>query len=92
MIKIFTYYTDPGHGWVKVPLKLLASLGIAGKMSRYSYMRNGFGYLEEDCDASIFMNAFRVKYGIDPIIREQCAREKRSKIRSYETFNFNLGE
>ena len=89
MIKVFNYYSDPGHGWIKVPIKLIESLGITEKVSRYSYMRNGFGYLEEDCDASLFFNAFRAKYGIDPIIREYCAREKSSKIRSYD--NFNLG-
>jgi len=87
MIKVFNYYSDPGHGWIKVPISLLEGLGIAGKVSRYSYMRKGFGYLEEDCDASLFFNAYRLKFGFDPIIREQVAREKRSKIRSYDTFN-----
>ena len=86
MIKVFNYYSDPGHGWVKVPIKLIESLGIADKVTRYSYTRKGFVYLEEDCDASTFIVSYRLKYGIDPIFREYNAREKISKIRSYDNY------
>jgi hypothetical protein len=35
----FDYIMDPGHGWLKVPKALLAQLGIADKISPYSYQR-----------------------------------------------------
>lgn len=47
----FTYYTDPGHGWVEVPLELIHELGLADKITHYSYQRGDTVYLEEDCDA-----------------------------------------
>ena len=31
--KIFNYYCDPGHGWVKVPYKILLDLGIKKEIS-----------------------------------------------------------
>jgi hypothetical protein len=90
MIKVFSYYSDPGHGWIKVPKGLVVSLSIADKITRYSYMRKGFAYLEEDCDAITFINAYRARYGIDPKIKEYCAREKSSKIRSYDNFEWGF--
>lgn len=47
----FTYYTDPGHGWVEVPLELIHELGLTNKITPYSYQRGDMAYLEEDCDA-----------------------------------------
>lgn len=87
MQKIFVFYSDPGHGWLKVSKALLDGLGILGQVSHYSYMRKGFVYLEEDQDASLFINAYRAKYGVDPKFKEANARTKRSKIRSYDNFN-----
>lgn len=82
-MKTFDYIQDPGHGWIKTPVKLLVELGIANEISSYSYYRDGFAYLEEDCDASRFFNAYKARFGIDPKLRDRVAREKRSKIRSY---------
>jgi len=50
----YVFYEDPGHGWLKVPLKELEELGIADKISAYSYMKGSHAYLEEDRDAPIF--------------------------------------
>ncbi len=50
----FTYYTDPGHGWAEVPRSLLYELGIADKITRFSYQRGEDVFLEEDCDLSLF--------------------------------------
>lgn len=52
-----TFYTDPGHGWLAVPLSELERLGIADKISTYSYMSGDVAYLEEDCDAPLFIKA-----------------------------------
>ena len=86
MQKKFDLISDPGHGWVKVPLRLLADLKIIDRVSRYSYMRGSFAYLEEDCDLSIFFDAYRARFGFDPEIRERVARERRSRVRGYEPF------
>ena len=35
----YTFYCDPGHGWLKVSFKELKALGIQDKITRDSYMR-----------------------------------------------------
>ena len=42
--------TDPGHGWLQVPINLLEKLNITDKISEYSYKRCSYAYLEEDCE------------------------------------------
>jgi hypothetical protein len=79
------FIQDPGHGWLKVPRKLLHELNIEHKISRYSYQRADFVYLEEDCDFSTFQAAMN-QAGRAFTCRDRTAREKRSKIRSYESF------
>jgi hypothetical protein len=53
----FYFYTDPGHGWLDVPRALLHELGIAERVSSYSYQRGDSVFLEEDCDYSLFRRA-----------------------------------
>ena len=78
----YTFYHDPGHGWLAVPVDELFNLGIAHLISRYSYLsKNGkTAYLEEDCDAQIFM---RHKPGIK--IREKYCQGN-SRIRYNRSF------
>jgi len=52
-----TYHTDPAHGWIEVNRADLDALDIAHQVSRYSYERADRVYLEEDCDASLYMDA-----------------------------------
>lgn len=52
-----TFYTDPGHGWLEVNRSDLDALDIAHKVSSYSYEKGTKVYLEEDCDASLYMEA-----------------------------------
>jgi hypothetical protein len=79
------FYTDPGHGWAKVNKKVLNDLGIAEDISAYSYMRGDYAYLEEDCDLGRLMAAAQAA-GINLKLREQCSRERSSKIRSYRPY------
>ena len=53
----FTYYQDPGHGWLAVPRALLTDLGIADEISEYSRQRLDTVFLEEDCDLATFTRA-----------------------------------
>ena len=53
----YTFYEDPGHGWLKVPMEHLVKLGIADKITSCSYRDDTHAYLEEDCDLSMFLAA-----------------------------------
>lgn len=53
----YIYHTDPGHGWIEVPIVELARLQL--KPSPYSYRKGANAYLEEDCDASAWAEAKR---------------------------------
>lgn len=80
----FNFYSDPQHGWLKVPRTILSKLNIQDKISSYSYQRNDFVYLEEDCDCDEFFKAVEAK-GI-VIKTKKFYSNKQSKIRSYESF------
>lgn len=83
MAKVFHFYSDPAHGWLKVSLKDVAAVGLkSADFSTYSYARNNSLYLEEDCDASLFVKAFEAKFGAKPNYREHYANRS-SKIRNY---------
>jgi hypothetical protein len=58
-MKTITFYTDPGHGWAAIPMAELAALGIADKISGYSYRKGETAFLEEDCDFSVYMEAIK---------------------------------
>ena len=50
----FEFISDPGHAWLRVPIKLLEDWNIDILISEYSYRTKEFAYLEEDCDAGLF--------------------------------------
>jgi len=78
------YFTDPGHGWVSVKLQTLKDLGIADKVSHYSYIRGLSAYLEEDCDLGLLYQACDSRgLKIDLTTKHT---NKRSPIRSYATY------
>lgn len=83
--KIFYVYNDPGHAWVKVKLSFLKKINIQDKISYYSYLRGDYAYLEEDCDASLLLEALK-NSGTSITWREHSSN-KRSKIRNYEPFS-----
>ena len=82
MQKTFIVYSDPGHAWARVSFETLRELGIEDKISPFSYQRNGYAFLEEDCDLSVLILALRAR-GIEPRWVEKHRREGPSKIRSY---------
>jgi len=72
--RTFVYYQDPGHGWIEVDTQLLDALGIASKISGYSYISGTTAYLEEDCDAGTFVQAFEAKHGVKPELVSRYSR------------------
>ena len=80
------FYCDPGHGWAKIHKNWLELLGIADKISHYSYMRKNYAYLEEDCDLSLLFEAAKA-LDITVKLREYNCN-KSSKIRSYDNYKY----
>jgi len=80
----YMFFQDPGHGWVKVAQKELEKLGIADKISAYSYRRRDSVYLEEDCDLEKFLQAKQARgEGVEVVERHT---DRQSKIRSYRSY------
>jgi hypothetical protein len=88
--KKYDRYYDPAHSWVKVKVSELKTLGIADKVSPYSYRRGKYVYLEEDSDMSLFYNA-KEKKGEKFAFREHIS-DKSSKIRSYSPYKVQTEE
>lgn len=79
-----TLYADPGHGWLAVKLKLLSELGILSDISRCSFMRGKTAYLEEGCDAGVFMDAARhAGYEVTVTVKHT---DKYHRIRNYPIY------
>jgi N-acetyl-anhydromuramyl-L-alanine amidase AmpD len=77
-IKIFA---DPGHAWARFPKARLTKLGIADKISTYSYQNGSNAFLEEDCDLSVLISALKEK-GYEIKFNESHTN-RQSKIRNY---------
>jgi len=67
----FRFISDSGHGWVEVRFDLLRAMKIARKISNYSYGYQGRGFLEEDCDAQVFMARAKQIIGREPKVSPQ---------------------
>jgi len=83
----YDFYSDGGHGWLKVPITELERLQIQNQISSASYMRKGSSYLEEDCDAGIFIDA---KQGTGENYEEKnhSQSDSSSKIRNYDCYDY----
>ena len=81
----FDFYSDPGHGWLKVSKSfLIKHIGAQWRsvFTPFSYERGDFVYLEEDCDLSRFIN-WMESAGQTVNIRQRPQSNNRSRIRSY---------
>lgn len=79
------FYSDPGHGWGAVKRRVLDELGIADKITHFSFQKGQTVYLEEDSDlprlvTKLALNGVVVEY-------EQHSTDRRSPIRSYDRFS-----
>jgi hypothetical protein len=84
MKKTCVFYTDPGHGWLRVKRADIDTLGIRNQITEYSYVKGDWAYLEEDCDAGTFMEAAK-KAGWEVEIK-QSHTNSRSFIRRLPRF------
>lgn len=78
-------FADPGHAWARFPKAKLVSLGIADKISSYSYINGPNAFLEEDCDLSILISALKDRgYEIN---FNQNHTNRQSKVRSFNVYS-----
>ena len=77
-------FEDPSHGWARFPKSRLQRLGIAEKISFYSYQNGANAFLEEDCDLGVLVSALRER-GYTVRFRTHHTN-RQSKIRSFETY------
>ena len=77
-------FEDPGHGWARFPKARLVKLGIADRISTYSYQRGTNAFLEEDCDLSLLINALKTRgYEVEFAVSHT---NRQSKIRNYACY------
>ncbi len=86
--RTYKFYADPGHGWLKVSKKELVNLGIADKITAYSYMKGEYAYLEEDLDLSTFVKALE-NTGIKFNCTGTTCANRQSRIRNYQNYKYN---
>ena len=65
-MKTYIWAIDAGHEWLAVKIDELVDLGIQNDISAFSYMKGGTAYLEGDCDAARFFEAYKAKFGVEP--------------------------
>lgn len=83
----FDFYTDPGHGWLKVGFISIVKLDIVDKITDCSYRRGDNAYLEEDCDMVLFIKRWEDYTGKSwdwKLNAREHHTNKSSKIRNYE--------
>jgi hypothetical protein len=83
-MKQFKFHEDAGHGWLAVKADLVQTLGIADKITQFSYINGKTVYLEEDCDAPLFARTYRERVGEFEVTR---GYRERSPIRDYPRYD-----
>ena len=82
--KVYVFHSDPGHGWLAIKRREAEALQISDNISGYSFCKGDTVYLEEDNDASLFINAYKEMFGKQPQYRETYL--ERTPIRYYNQY------
>ena len=77
----YKHITDAGHGWLSVPIQDVMDAGIADQISSCSYISRTRVYLEEDCDAALFLKAANIDGLSIKSTYSEC-----SKVRTYAAY------
>jgi len=80
----YIFHADPGHAWLAVKRAELIRLNILNKITPCSYQKGNTVYLEEDCDASTFINA--KKQANEEFTIKESFKEN-TPIRNYQPFD-----
>ena len=81
------FHQDPGHGWLCIKIAELEALGIADKITSFSYMRKQSAYLEEDTDYTTYLNALKER-GIELETVNGKMFNKDHPIRRFESYQY----
>ena len=85
MVKTFKFYSDPGHGWLAVKIADVIAVNLNVKdFSQFSYIRGQTLYLEEDCDATMFIEQYKFHNGGQRPNYIEKHTDDRHPIRSYD--------
>ena len=76
-------FSDEQHGWIRVKRDLLNRYSVASDITKFSYERGEWVYLEEDQDATTFFNAVN-KAG--DRIEQSVTHSRLSSIRNYDRY------
>ena len=85
-MKNLVIFADDGHAWLKVKKSVLFDLGIAEKITQYSYQYGEYAYLEEDADLSTFVNAFGLEKWQDIKNTIPVKHSRYSRVRTYSRY------
>lgn len=80
----YIFHADPGHAWLAVKRAELVRLNILNQISSCSYQKGKTVYLEEDCDAGVFIKA---KKNAGEEFNYQESFQENTPIRNYQLFN-----
>ena len=78
-------HSDPGHAWLAVKTRELSELGIADKISQYSYVKGKTTYLEEDADMATYVNAQKER-GVTVEIRQGRVWPQKCPVRYFASY------
>ena len=84
--KTFIVHADPGHAWMQVHRALIDEAGVASQISGYSYQSGDDAFLEEDCDMSRFLAAYKAMHPGQEVLFTERFTNHDSPIRSYTRF------
>jgi hypothetical protein len=67
MTASFTWFSDPGHSWLRVSAADLRALGLTPRdFTSRSRRENGVFYLDGVKDAPLFITRWKAKHGNEP--------------------------
>jgi len=70
---LLTLYYDAFHGWLEVPIETIKAIGVADKITGFSYKKEGNDYLEKEYDSVLFMTAADAKGLQIEVIEKGCS-------------------
>jgi hypothetical protein len=85
-----TFFSSPSHGWLAVRADSPYLAGLT--FSRYSFTHGGFRFLEEDCDAPLFLNHLRDAHGVAASIVDVYDERMEPREGSYAKFDSMLSK
>lgn len=87
--KTYKMLGDAGHAWLSVKKKDIEELGMADRITEYSYVKGASVYLEEDLDVGTFIRCYLAKFGKPPAIENgKRYDDKPHPIRGYERYTY----